>query len=66
MGISHAYSAPIFLIGAESLRVGAVSGLAKPPRSDAPEGGLDAVPTSWTMEAEEDGLMRHWPCPECA
>jgi hypothetical protein len=51
----------IFLAGAESLRVGTGSRLAKPSQSDARRGGLDAVPASWTMGAEEDGLVSHRP-----
>ena len=46
---------PVILAGAESLRVGAGSRLAKPSRSDARQGGLDAVPASWTIRSEEDG-----------
>jgi hypothetical protein len=48
---------PIALTGAESLRVGAGSRLAKPSRKRRPQGGLDAVPASWTIGAEEDGAV---------
>ena len=30
-------------------------------RGATPGGGLDAVPASWTMRAEEDGLRPHRP-----
>jgi hypothetical protein len=55
-------SLPFFLVGAESLRVGTVSRLAKPSRKRRPQGGLDAVLASWTMGAEEDGPMRYPHC----
>lgn len=38
-----------------------VAVLAKPSRSDARRGGLDAVPASWTMGAEEDGPAQYGP-----
>jgi hypothetical protein len=40
--------------------MGVVAGsrLAKPPRSGARRGGLEAVATSWTIECQEDAEQR--------
>lgn len=43
-------SAPVFLIGADPLRVGSVSRLGEPDRMRRPQGGLDMVAGSGTME----------------
>ena len=53
---------PRLLTGARSLRVGAGSRLAEAIAKRRPEGGLDAVPASWTIEAEEDGPAQHQRC----
>jgi len=45
------WSSPIFLAGAESLRVGAGSRLGEAIAKRRPQGGLDAVPASWTIES---------------
>jgi len=55
-------SAPVFLTGARSLRVGVGSRLAEAIAKRRPEGDLDAVPASWTIEAEEDGPAQHQRC----
>jgi hypothetical protein len=34
--------------------------LAKPPRSGARKGGLEAVAASWTIGSEEYGFGQHW------
>jgi hypothetical protein len=53
---------PVFLTGARSLRVGAGPRLAEAIAKRRPEGDLDAVPASWTIEAEEDGPAQHQWC----
>lgn len=53
MGVSADTS--VFLVGAQSVRVGIESRLAKPSRSDVLRAALDVARASWTIRAEEDG-----------
>jgi hypothetical protein len=52
----------VFLAGANPLRAGDGSRLAKPPRSGARKGGLEAAAESGIMTAEEDGTVQHRLC----
>ena len=52
----------VFLAGANPLRAGDGSRLAKPPRSGARKGGLEAAAGSGIMTAEEDGTVQHRLC----
>jgi len=52
----------VFLAGANPLRAGDGSRLAKPPPSGARKGGLEAAAGSGIMTAEEDGTVQHRLC----
>jgi len=52
----------VFLAGANPLRAGDGSRLAKPPPSGARKGGLEAAAGSGIMTAEEDGTVHHRLC----
>jgi hypothetical protein len=47
------HASPSFLIGADPLRVGAVSGLGEADRMRRPQGGLDTAAGSGTMSARK-------------
>ena len=52
----------VILAGANPLRAGDGSRLAKPPRSGARKGGLEAAAGSGIITAEEDGTVQHRLC----
>ena len=52
---------PVLLAGAKILRVDAASRFGEADRMRRPQGDLDAVAGSWTIERKEDGYVQHRP-----